>query len=205
MTQALRVAALSRHALTRAGLIQLLSYDNDRASVVGGPIRDGDPGSHDVVVFDLAGDTGFPQNQLATLLAAGFPVVALTSNGRSQRAEAALAMGVTETVQLDIDAPGLLQTLERAAAAHSTTVVAHRRRDAARSDSRLTDREVSILELIGSGLLNQDIAERLYLSVNTIKSHIRSTYRKIGVTRRAEAVLWAVSHDLIYAGRTGIE
>ena len=83
MTQALRVAVLSRHALTRAGLIQLLSYDNDRASVVGGPIRDGDPGSHDVIVFDLTGHTGFPQNQLATLLAAGFPVVALTSNARS--------------------------------------------------------------------------------------------------------------------------
>ena len=42
-------------------------------------------------------------------------------------------MGVTETVQLDIDAPGLLQTLERAAAVHPTTEVAHRRRDAAQA------------------------------------------------------------------------
>jgi DNA-binding NarL/FixJ family response regulator len=205
MSRALRVAVLSRHALTRAGLIQLLSYDSDRASVVGDPMRGGEPGSHDVLVYDLTGHTGFPQNELATLLAAGVPVVALISNGGSQRAEAALAMGVTETVQLDIDAPGLLQTLERAAAVHTTTVMAPRRRDAARADSRLTDREISILELIGSGLLNQDIAERLYLSGNTIKSHIRSTYRKIGVTRRAEAVLWAVRHDLNVAGRTGIE
>jgi DNA-binding CsgD family transcriptional regulator len=66
----------------------------------------------------------------------------------------------------------------------------------------LTERETSVLELVGSGLTNQDIADRLYLSVNTIKTYIRSAYRKIGVTRRTEAVLWAVHHDLTSAPST---
>jgi DNA-binding CsgD family transcriptional regulator len=43
---------------------------------------------------------------------------------------------------------------------------------------------------------NQDIASQLYVSINTVKTYIRSAYRKIGVTRRAQAVLWAVHHDL---------
>ncbi len=60
----------------------------------------------------------------------------------------------------------------------------------------LTDRELSILELIGSGMRNQDIARQLFLSVNTVKTYIRSAYRKVGVTRRAEAVRWAVRHEL---------
>lgn len=64
------------------------------------------------------------------------------------------------------------------------------------ADARLTEREMSVLELVGSGLTNQDIADRLYLSVNTIKTYIRSAYRKIGVTRRSEAVLWVVHRDL---------
>ena len=70
------------------------------------------------------------------------------------------------------------------------------RRAPAQAAARLTEREMSVLELVGSGLTNQDIADRLYLSVNTIKTYIRSAYRKIGVTRRTEAVLWAVRHNL---------
>ena len=55
---------------------------------------------------------------------------------------------------------------------------------------------MSVLELVGAGLTNRDIAERLYLSINSVKTYIRTAYRKIGVSRRAEAVLWAVHHDL---------
>jgi DNA-binding NarL/FixJ family response regulator len=76
--------------------------------------------------------------------------------------------------------------------------VAHRRerRDSAQAIAHLSDREMMVLELVGAGLTNQDIADRLYLSINTIKTNIRSAYRKIRVSRRTQAVLWAVHHDL---------
>ena len=98
----------------------------------------------------------------------------------------------------DIDGDGLLGALERAASGETTTLVAYRRRHGgtARVGVRLTDRETTILELVGTGVPNQEIADRLYLSLNTVKTYIRSAYRKIGVTRRAEAVLWAVHHGL---------
>ena len=107
-------------------------------------------------------------------------------------------MGVADIVHLDITADLLLQALERAAAGQTTTPEAYRRRcrEPARPGARLTNREITVLELVGTGLSNRDIAERLYLSINSVKTYIRSAYRKIGVSRRAEAVLWVVRHDL---------
>ena len=60
----------------------------------------------------------------------------------------------------------------------------------------LTAREAEVLALITSGLSNVEIAERTSLSVNSIKSHIRSCYRKIGVDSRSKAVLWGIAHGM---------
>ena len=49
-----------------------------------------------------------------------------------------------------------------------------------------------MLALIAHGLSNQEIADRLFISPNTVKSYIRSVYRKIGVERRGQAVAWAL-------------
>jgi DNA-binding NarL/FixJ family response regulator len=58
----------------------------------------------------------------------------------------------------------------------------------------LTDREAEVLALITQGKTNAEIASVMYLSINTVKTYIRSAYRKIGVTTRAHAVLWGVHH-----------
>jgi DNA-binding NarL/FixJ family response regulator len=60
----------------------------------------------------------------------------------------------------------------------------------------LTAREAEVLSLITMGLSNLEIAERTSLSVNSIKSYIRSCYRKIDVDSRSKAVLWGVAHGL---------
>lgn len=61
----------------------------------------------------------------------------------------------------------------------------------------LTDREVEILRLVGAGLGNQQIAERLYLSRSSVKSHLSHTYGRLGVTRRSAAVAEARRQGLI--------
>jgi DNA-binding NarL/FixJ family response regulator len=58
----------------------------------------------------------------------------------------------------------------------------------------LSPREAEILALITQGLSNQEIADRIFLSVNTVKSAIRSAYRKINVERRSQAVSWGMTH-----------
>ena len=63
----------------------------------------------------------------------------------------------------------------------------------------LSPREAEILALISKGCSNFEIAERLYLSMNTVKSHIRAAYRKIGATTRTQAVIWCFHHGLARA------
>ena len=46
-----------------------------------------------------------------------------------------------------------------------------------------------MIALIARGLSNQEIADRAYVTINSVKSYIRSAYRKIGVERRTQAVL----------------
>ncbi len=58
----------------------------------------------------------------------------------------------------------------------------------------ITDRESEILALITQGKSNADVAALTYLSPNTVKSYIRSVYRKIGAGSRTQAVLWGVAH-----------
>lgn len=62
----------------------------------------------------------------------------------------------------------------------------------AASRAGATPRETEILVLIIRGLTNADIAQRLALSHNTVKSHIRSAYQRLGVTSRAEFSSWAI-------------
>ena len=58
----------------------------------------------------------------------------------------------------------------------------------------LTDRESEILALITQGKSNHEVAALTFLSINTIKSYIRSAYRKIGANSRTQAVLWGIEH-----------
>jgi DNA-binding NarL/FixJ family response regulator len=51
-----------------------------------------------------------------------------------------------------------------------------------------------MLALITQGLSNIEIAERTRLSINSVKSYIRTCYRRIGVTNRSNAILWGVEH-----------
>ncbi len=58
----------------------------------------------------------------------------------------------------------------------------------------LSARESEILSFIARGVSNEEIARSAYLSINTVKTYIRTGYRKIGVTSRGQAVRWALTH-----------
>ena len=63
-------------------------------------------------------------------------------------------------------------------------------------DQGLTAREAEVLSLIAGGLSNTDVAARMGLSINSVKSYVRSCYRKIDADSRSQAVLWALTHGL---------
>ena len=63
--------------------------------------------------------------------------------------------------------------------------------------SPLTPREASVIRLITNGLSNEEVALHLNLSINSVKSYIRSTYRKIEAGSRAQAVVWGVRNGFL--------
>jgi DNA-binding NarL/FixJ family response regulator len=63
--------------------------------------------------------------------------------------------------------------------------------------SSLTDRELEILTLLASGLSNAELGARLYLSEPTIKTHLSSIFRKLGVRDRVQAVIAAYDAGLV--------
>jgi DNA-binding NarL/FixJ family response regulator len=67
---------------------------------------------------------------------------------------------------------------------------------AAEAVGELTEREVEVISLVARGLTNADIAAALFLSPNSIKTYIRTAYRKMNVTSRSQAVLWAFHRGL---------
>ena len=65
------------------------------------------------------------------------------------------------------------------------------------STAGLSPRESSVLALVVMGRSNQEIAEQLYLSINSVKTYIRSTYRKIDVNTRGQAIIWAIRQGFL--------
>lgn len=71
-----------------------------------------------------------------------------------------------------------------------------RGRDWPGREQGLSMRESEMIALICQGLTNEQIASRLYLSPNSVKSYIRSAYHKAGVSSRSQAVLWGIDNGL---------
>jgi LuxR family maltose regulon positive regulatory protein len=61
----------------------------------------------------------------------------------------------------------------------------------------LTDRELSVLRLLASELSQREIGDELYVSLNTVKTHTRNVFRKLGVSTRGDAVARARESGLL--------
>lgn len=64
-------------------------------------------------------------------------------------------------------------------------------------EDRLSYRELEVLELVCKGMNNQEVAKNLFLSEKTVKNHLTNIFRKIGVTDRTQAVLYAIKNKIV--------
>jgi len=61
----------------------------------------------------------------------------------------------------------------------------------------LTEREMSVLEYLTLGMKNEEISDRLHISVHTTKAHLEAIYEKLGVVNRVQAAIKAVKMGLV--------
>ncbi|MDP2731137.1 MAG: response regulator transcription factor [Dehalococcoidales bacterium] len=73
----------------------------------------------------------------------------------------------------------------------------HRIMDGDNLSAELSPRERDVLEYAAKGLRNKDIADKLYMSVRTVEGHLSNIYTKLRVSSRTQAVLYAISQNLV--------
>ncbi len=156
----------------------------------------------DIVLYDTFAQPESDQSDIAELIAnpRARRVVVYTWNFHPELLASARRHGAHGYLSKALPARELVRALE---AVHAGETVVSETPQRARSASGLdwpgrgeglTDRESEILALITQGKSNAEVAQLTFLSPNTIKSYIRSVYRKIGVTSRTQAVLWGVAN-----------
>jgi predicted ATPase/DNA-binding CsgD family transcriptional regulator len=147
-------------------------------SVVG--LVDRLPASERTVRFLGAAD------RLRESVGAHWPVMLAREYRRSMDAARATlpaeALTVAFTRGRSLSLEGVLREIEALAASE------------ARRDDRLTERELDVLRLVAEGLTNREVARRLVLSERTVHAHLRSTFRKLGVSSRSAATRYALDH-----------
>ena len=129
-------------------------------------------------------------------------VVVYTSRLNPELVKAARKVGVSGFISKAATREQLVKALKQVGAgervlhtAAADAVVSEP--DWPRKSIGLTERESEVIALIVQGLSNVDIAERMYVSVNTLKGYIRSAYRRMGVANRSQAILWGIEHDFL--------
>lgn len=189
----IRVALLDDCELVSLGLQAMLEPHADRVDLV-------EPGhvlagieAADVVLVDPLDERG---ELRSTHLWSRFraPVVLYSWLEAHQLAEATTVPGVVGHIPKSMPVAELVTTLESLVAA-GPGPLRDDRPVAVPGGPSLSGREREVLDLVSRGLSNQEIAETLYVSINTVKTYIRTAYAKIGVTTRSQAVAWTLSHD----------
>ena len=202
----IRVGLISDQSIVRAGVRSLLAPYADRMVVVDiGP--ESDLGDAHVVLYDVIGlHRGDVKGLETAVKEHPGRVLALSRELQPGLAARALAIGAVASVSLGIDAAELVEVVEGFAAGHladgsqaDLDNQADRRRQLGRGVN-LSPRELDILGLIVLGRSNEELAAELFLSINTVKTVIRSLYRKMGVATRAQAVGWGVEHGFVTSG-----
>ncbi len=193
-----RIAVVDDHEIDVAGVSAVLGRFGDRVAVVAADDPDVDvvlygarelEGGHDTVLHALL------RTSAATVIVLGWDL-------DGPQVLWAVACGAHGQLSKRLAGADLVRGIEQ---------INHDRRDRERSlphdgechpalrTAGLTPRELEVLSLIAQGLTNQEIADQSYISINSVKTYVRTAYRKIGVTRRSQAVSWGLRAGFVTA------
>lgn len=208
----IRVIIVDDHAIVRSGLAHFLNAFDDLVLV-------GETGSGtealalceqlrpDVVLMDLVMPdmNGIEATRAVHARFPGLPVLILSSFDDEGRVADALQAGAIGYLLKNASIHDMAKAI-RAAHAGKPTLSPEATQALIRAHSRkataplfeLKERELEILRLLAEGLTNPQIAEKLSLSVSTVKFYVSSILEKLNVETRTEAVAQAIQHKIIF-------
>lgn len=211
----IKVLIADDHKLFRQGLISLMRTREDLVEVVGEAasgaeaIELAELLQPDVILMDIY----MPKVdglQAAKEIRTRFPniaIVMLTSSERDGHLYEAVQIGVSGYLLKSLDATelfGLLAGVVKGETAMTRTLaskllkaVANRLADGEKGEDALTERELYVLRLVASGATNSEIAEKLSISINTVKSHLKNILGKLQLENRTQAATYALKHGLV--------
>lgn len=161
----------------------------------------------DVVLMDyrLPDGDGVEATRLVREVAPGAAVVMVTSVGSESALMGAIDAGCAAFVLKDGPVQDVIDAARAAGRGEAmippsmlARLLPRLRRTAGAPLSALTDREQEVLELLADGLSSQAIADRLFLSLNTVRNHVQNILVKLGAHSRLEAVATAVRTGLVH-------
>jgi DNA-binding NarL/FixJ family response regulator len=206
------VLVVDDHEVVRRGLLAFLDSEPDievLGEAAGGTQAldllaslESDRRRPDVVIMDLkmAPLDGIESTRRIRALYGDVKVVALTSFAEEERVHAALQAGASGYVLKDSDAHDVVAAvraahrgdvqIDRLVARRLMSSLAHA--DEEDPISELTSREVDVLRLVAAGKANKQIAAELTISERTARTHVSRILRKLHLSSRTQAALWAV-------------
>ena len=201
-TAPITVALVDDYDVVLMGVAQMLDQYRDRVVVAeidtNQPVKD----AVDIALYDSFAQPESDHDDIRVLVEnpRARKVVVYTWNFHPDLVSTARKQGVHGYLSKTLPARELVAALE---AVHAGEIVVSEPPPRAKTTSGLnwpgrgeglTDRESEILALITQGKSNAEVAALTYLSPNTVKSYIRTIYRKIDVGSRTQAVLWGVAN-----------
>ena len=209
----IRVFLLDDHEIVRRGIKELLESEGD-IEVVGESGLAQEAARRipalrpDVAILDgrLPDGSGIDVCRQVRSVDPTIAGLILTSYDDDDALFAAIMAGAAGYILKQVGGNDLVETVRRVAAGQSTldpsvtARVLDRLRNGPRADpelAALSAQEQRILELIGEGLTNREIAERMYLAEKTVKNYVSSMLAKLRLTSRTQAAIFATKHPHI--------
>lgn len=204
----IRLLLADDHPVVRAGLRAVLDLQPDvqvvdESETAAGAVARAKLGDIDVVLMDLQFGESIEGVEATREIRASPPapqVIVLTTYDIESDVLAAIEAGAVGYLLKDADPDDLAEAIRTAAAGETVlaTGIAQRMvRRSLRPATSLSARELEVLELVASGLSNDAIGRRLFLSQATVKSHLVHVFSKLGVDSRTSAVAAARAARLI--------
>lgn len=196
------VALVDDYDIVLAGVAHLLASYADRVLIAEMDANTPVDEVVDIVLYDAFAQPESDHDEIAVLIdnPRARKVVVYTWNFQQDLVDSACKLGVRGYLSKTLSARELVAALEAVHAGELVISTPPPRPGSAlgldwpgRSEG-LSDRESEVLALITQGKNNAEVASLTFLSPNTVKSHIRSIYRKIQADSRTQAVLWGVAH-----------